>query len=196
MVNSVEHYKVKDTTILHTLAHEAGTVTLLNGIAQGPDYDERNGRVVKLKDLQLRWFYKYGGGPAASAEALTLSVFIIEDKRPASVNPNITEIFQEDHPLSYSNVNHAGRFRTLYKSTVLVGPTNGGQGNPNYGGIPWDDVYRKLGVRCRFDNTGGSLVDLGDRAIYLVTLCSFHDGAAPAEPHYVQARTRLKFTDM
>lgn len=102
-----------------------GSVTLIPSIPQGSATNERIGRKVTLKSIQMRGY--------AVSNATTLvtycRVMIVYDRQPNKALAGITDILDSADSLSFPNSGNSDRFRTLYnKSFAVVGNnTTGGQ---------------------------------------------------------------------
>lgn len=210
------HFHTLDVAHAYDLQEAAGTqVTLMNGIAEGPDDNERTGKIILLKSLALRWhaFQNFQNGTTDNTMwPATLLVCIIKDTQPTASIPNYTDIFLDTTPMSFMNLQNTGRFKSVYRRIVY----NGGN-NPNTSaaaaspGIPaqseaaWiepphDEFYKTMNEQIRFDNTGASVADIFDCAYYLVTCIQYHsDSAEPsnaASRFRFEAKTRVRYHDM
>lgn len=115
---SVER-KVVDTASAQYACDTTGSVTALNLVATGTDINNRIGRKVMLKSVQVR-------GTVYPVDDATQSgssrVMVVYDAQPnPSAIATITDILQASEGDSYQNLNNRDRFKVLADYHLPVG---------------------------------------------------------------------------
>jgi len=165
-----------------------GTITLIATIAQGTSVQQRVGKKVMLKSMQMR-------GLASAGTAATINdiaYLIVYDRRPTGSLPAITDILSSASSRAQNNDDNTGRFRILKrKDIVLVGnsttPTTGRESINQ-------DWFLKLNKPEVFKAAGtGAIGDIEEGAMYLVTVGSVAAGTGAAT---LTCTIRTRFVDV
>lgn len=166
-----------------------GSVTLLATVAQGASVNQRVGKKIMWKSLQMR-------GNLRSNSATTISdnaFLIVYDKRPTGALPSITDILVTANSAAFNNDANSGRFRILKR---VDAETVGNITTPATGqeAISEDFFLDLKGLPCVFKAAGtGAIGDIEEGAIYLVT-CG--DQAAGNTAGTLVASFRTRFVDV
>lgn len=143
-----------------------GTVTLLNTIAQGASVNQRVGKKVVLKSLQIRG-QVFNNSAAVNND---VAMLIVYDRRPTGALPAITDILVTANSSAMNNDANSGRFRILKRFDALL------QGAPaatlGFGpGYSCDSFLklRKIPTVYKAAATG-AIGDIEEGALYLVTV--------------------------
>lgn len=172
-----------------------GTVTLLNTVAQGASVNQRVGKKIALKSLQVR------GYSVANNAAIFNDVawIIVYDKRPTGALPNVTDILNLANAQSMNNDANAGRFSIVKRiDRVLLG-------NPSLTGAVANAITEATG--CSEDTwidlkgketvykaaATGAIGDIEQGALYLLTVGNNAAGTAAAAGTLT---FRLRFLDI
>lgn len=171
-----------------------GSVTLLNTVAQGTTVNQRVGKKILLKSLQVR------GYSAANSTATFNDVawMIVYDKRPTGALPAITDILVSASAQSLNNDNNSGRFAILKRvDQVLLGnfSLTGAVANAltDISAVSEDcflDLHSKETVYKAAAT--GAIADIEQGALYLVTVGSNAAGTTAAA---ATLAFRLRFWD-
>jgi hypothetical protein len=165
-----------------------GSVNILAIIAQGASVNERVGKKILWKSLQLRG-YVQGDNTTLSCKG---TMIIVYDERPTGSLPAVTDILASNSSNSMNNDTNSSRFRILMRRDyAIVGNTaTAGQGTNS--SLQVVDEYIKLrGRECEFMAAGtGSLGDISRGAIYIVTTGNLAAGTNDANL-YITARSRF-----
>lgn len=166
-----------------------GSLSLLNGVAQGTDYTDRLGRVINIESLTLRVFGFINNATSASTGDY-LRVMVIVDEQANGAAPSLTDILQASDFTQPNNLNFRDRFTTLYNQfhiipsyTMTAGALSTGSPKPTM-----DDIYMNLDIKSIYGGTGATVANINTNAIYLllITLNSSVN---------VLYNSRIRFTD-
>lgn len=151
--------------------------TPLNGVAEGDDYTQRNGRSVLSKNLQIKAsvIIPSSGAPSTCGWAL------IMDKKPTGVAPTWSSVFQildQDSPINKVN---SERFIILKRGTMTFNTTML---------VKTIQIYVNLkGIHIKYDGTGATAID--QNSIYLIAYSPKGIGSQPIVTGY----SRFNFYD-
>jgi len=165
-----------------------GSIVLLNTVAQGPSVNQRVGKKILLKSLQMH-------GLALQNNASTINdiaMLIVYDKRPVGALPAITDILNTANSSSFNNDANSGRFRILKRVDMTL---TGNAVTPATGGEAMSaDFYLNLrDLPTTYKATGsGTIGDQEEGSLLLVTVGSQTAGTAAAT---LNAGFRCRFLD-
>lgn len=146
-------------------------ITPLTLVAEGDDYNQRNGRSIKLSSLQCRY---YINANATATISYMLRVLIIIDKDSRGSAPTASEIFQDSTNFNTPiNLNNGKRFVVLFDKVTDVSPS----GAYTDDALKWKQYYKKLSMHTTFMGTGATQADADNNHIYLVYMAT--GGANP-----------------
>lgn len=178
-----------DLALASYAADTTGTITLVATIAQGASVNQRIGKKVTYKSVQIHG-QVYAGTAGTVTQATCLLVY---DKRPTGSLPNITDVLNSASTFSFNNDTNSGRFRILRRwDFELLGnittPATGLEGQPfhefvNLKGYPV--TYKAAGT--------GAIGDIEEGAVYFITVGVTAAGTGAAS---VSAGFRTRFLDV
>lgn len=157
MINCEKKFFDVSAAVVPTSA--APTATLLNNVAEGDDYNQRNGRSLLCDSVHVRWTAK--GNNAATNTVLKF--VIVMDKKPDSALPCLYgQVYGSNSTIAqYDKANESDRFVIIKQQLVLL---NTGSGMARQG-----DFYISLkGIHIKYDFTGGAIGDLETNALHLL----------------------------
>lgn len=172
-------------------SNTTGTTTLINGIATGNSYNEREGRQCYWKTIQVTGMLKptieYTLKPSRN------DLYVIYDKQPGAALPAMTDIFMESKGGSPLNLDYRDRFIVLAHKSWVVGysdVTNHYAFGQNAYTV---NIFKRINMKTTFKGDTNALTDISTGAIYLLTLGteSVTDNDFPS--FYVT--TRLRFSE-
>jgi len=179
--------KFWDVAEANYVADTTGTVTLLNGISAGDDYDNREGRQILLKSVQIR-------GRVHPFDTTTLPtharVLLVWDNAATGGAPTIANILTASTSNSFPLVNNQTRFTILRDMSFFVGGIST-TATSSYAMAPSGhtvEAYLKINQLVQYSSTAASI---NNGALYLVTI---GDQAANAGAQFTLA-TRVRFVD-
>jgi len=173
---NVEKHRL-DTTFASTV-NSTGSVTLLSGIGQGDDVNNRQGNSVLGKNLYLR--YHTYRDPVNAATTNTLRMIIVKDLENTGSAPTIANMLAAVDVDSPLNVDTLPRWEILRDKVFTLGL----QGNMGFAG----KQFIKINDHLKF--TGSATTDVYKNAIYLILLSSESTG-----PPTMDLYARLEFYD-
>lgn len=114
----VSEKKVIDTAASYYNANTTGAVTLLNGCVQGNDFNQRDGRKIKMVSVQFSGDFLYN---ASGGDDAGVRLAIIYDTQANASAPAITDVFTAINAHTFVNLNNRDRFRIIYDKRVCLG---------------------------------------------------------------------------
>lgn len=180
-VSSRKELKTIDTLeqrINPTTSINAPTISLLNGVATGDDFNSRDGRQTVIKSINFRASCQPYGNTMSFGD--TMRVMIVQDSQPNGATFLTGDLFSATTAtygaVGMNNLNNRSRFKVLmdkqisldgaiYAGSVLTG------GNPATKTIK---KYMKCHIPVQYSGTGATIASIATNSIYLV---AFSDNA-------------------
>ncbi len=154
-------FKSIDIAASGTVSTTAGFV-LLNGTAPGDDFDTRDGRVIRMKSIQITLTYFINSN--ATLTFIRILVFI--DKQPNEATPTITQLLDTSSIVSFRNLDFRKRFIILKDDIVAMTI----QGANRLGSWKY---YKQIDAKTQYDaDTTGTIADITTNAIFLMLVSS------------------------
>lgn len=173
--NNAVEYKVFDVAATNYNADTTGSITLINGIAEGTGLSQRIGRIVNWTSVQIRGILQPVDG---QTDATYCRVLVVWDSDPNGAAPTMTDIFTASTSLSYNNLNNRDRFRIIADESHAIGGTRDASGTAiaqsptvmtidRYVSLPkLQTVFQgALGPIANIQHGAMWLVTIGDRAV-------------------------------
>lgn len=91
-----------------------GIVYFLTGVAQGSDYNTRNGNSIKTS------YYNLGITLACGTQATFIRVILVRDRENRGATPSITDVLETVAPTAHYNHNNLRRFTVLHDSLTYL----------------------------------------------------------------------------
>lgn len=171
LINSeVKYLDVASSTTVTDVG--ATYLVLLNGLAQGDDYNNRSGRSVLMKSLTMKW--QINNGTPASAQ--TVHFAIVMDKKPDSAVTNSHDAVYGASSTIVSQIDKAtegDRFVILRTMSVIV---DSGTGLSKTGTVHID----LSGIHQLFDGTANTYASIEKNAIAVVAVSNQATSGYPA----------------
>lgn len=185
----------KETGFVDTAAavyamNTTGAITLIPTIAQGASVNQRVGKKIILKSLQIRGNVIPGG---AATTGVSVAWMIVYDRRPTGSLPAITDVLTAVGATTFTNDANTGRFKILrrWSDSVIGALTLGQLTDKSHYTI---DEYLKLDLPCVFKAAGtGAIADIEEGALYLITV---GDNAAGTGDGDCALAFRTRFLDL
>lgn len=137
----------------------SGYMTLLNGIAEGDDINQRNGRSILIKSAYVKHTMKC----ATSGDTAYIRCILFWDKQPSGTAPTGSDLLDTvggfDLVRAFRNLSNRKRFKIISDKTYTV--VNGG---PNY--IRYTDKYIKMNTHTIYSSTGNTISSISSNALY------------------------------
>lgn len=184
--------KVLDTPAATYLADTVGSVTLLNSVAQGTDFNQCLGRKYNITQVQVAGY--------VTAEDTTtfpnkVKVLVIYDEQPNAGTPVITDFFTASSSVAFMNLNNRDRFKVIAEWEEYIGGINNTATQSYAMGACGANVkiFRKcnLPVIRNGASTGGAAANLATGALWLVTI----GAVASSNSSNCNLAARIRFSD-
>jgi len=152
-----------------------GSIALIGTIPQGTSVQERVGKKVILKSIQMRGRVETN----AAATAIDCAVLIVYDKRPTGSLPAVADVLVSASPNAFNNDVNSGRFRILRRyDFVLVGSAANAyteasmKDASDYFKVNRPEIFKAAGT--------GAIGDIEEGAVYVVTVGGLAAGTGAA----------------
>lgn len=184
-----DELKVIDTNNYTVAVPTAGSVILLNGVAQGTDYTNRIGRKIIMKSLLFRAVL-YPSTAASAVFGTTIRIMLVYDCQTNAATPAITDFFAGGVYLEAMNLTNRDRFKVIkdwfvpVEATVYAGAslTNG---SPKEHMVK---LFKKMSMEEIFGGTGATVGSIQTGGLFLVII-------AQAANWNIDYQTRVRFID-
>lgn len=178
-------YDVQNLNITSTAFNSSGSVGLYTAMAQGNDYNQRNGISILPKSFQLN-MNVYNNG----VNYATCRVVVFRDMENRQATPAVSDLLETVTPQSPLNHVNGKRFRILkdWKFTL-----DGVSKSTRY--LEYYHQFNKVGSKgkdhIRFEGTGSGASNIDEGHIFILFLSDNITAAAPFGTIY----TRLRYID-
>ncbi len=154
-------------------------IRLINALQKGDDFNNRDGRSVRFKSVQLKWTVQLN--PLNTLGVVRCMVVI--DKQANATLMTIGDLLDETHTNSFKNLNFRKRFVILKDETITL--QDSGEKSMH---INW---YKKLDMITIYDDSDtGGISDITTNALYLVIFSDQATNGLVQDCH-----TRVRFVD-
>lgn len=165
---------------LNVEASTVGSITLVNGVAQGTDFTNRIGRRMNIKSVLVRGFATVG----ATATSGTYRWLLVWDRQPNAVACVITDVLSATSTLGVQNLTNRERFVVLADKTGWVESTQATQ-----------KPIKKY-LKCNLETTnGGTAATIGSiqtGALWFITVGTVATGVTSP---LINVTVRVRYTD-
>jgi len=174
-----------------------GALGLINGIAQGDGADQRDGRQVTIRSIQIRGYFATDlTNNAGKGAAGMVRMVVVLDKQSNSAAPTISDVFVGFDSSTLTNLNNRMRFKILADETMSMGgfSTYVVSGVTTYAGsggfpTPVINFYKKCNITVQFNGTTNAIGSIASNSIYVFFLVSNVDKVQ------FSGNARVRFTD-
>jgi hypothetical protein len=177
-IPSKKEVKYTDTSQASYVANTTGTITLINGSAQGDDNTSRSGRMTKMLSVAV------DGWASVTDATGTLQqqrILIVWDNAPNGAQPTISTILTAANPSAFPNIDYVARFTILKDLKMVFGATTAAfSADP----IKQFQLAVKLNSNTRFQGTSAAIASIQDGAVYVITLGSNGAGVTAGQMTY------------
>lgn len=181
--------KLVDTPSATYACDTTGSVTLINGCAQGTDFTNRVGRKYTNVAVQLEGLVQIQDGTSGPTKA---RVMLVYDTQPNGALPAITDVLTAASSVSFMNLNNRDRFRVICDWNDVIGSID------TTATLAYADqviknvsIYRKVNLETINDGVGATIADIQSGSIFLLTV---GNTAAGNGANFIGA-CRVRFTD-
>lgn len=170
-------------------ADTTGTITLIATVPQGASVNQRVGKKIIWKSLQIK-----GNVQAGTATTIADAVLlIVYDRRPTGSLPSITDVLVSANSSAFNNDANSGRFRIVrrFSNTLTGNSTTPATGMES---VDMDEFVSLKGLQGVFKAAGtGAIGDIEEGALYAITVGSVAAGTTAA---VVAVAYRTRFIDV
>lgn len=163
---------------------DTGTLTLLNGLAQGLDVNQRIGRQVAWRSLQIRCAVD-----CECTDNVHLRVMIVKDRQADATAPTLDGILDNTLGRGYvncmRNLNNRMRFQILQDKTYSFSPSGSTSKEIK--------LYKKMFIKTQYTDSAATIASIATNSLYIVAVSDDPSGE-PACGCY--GSIRLRYTDM
>lgn len=183
--------KTIDTIASSQSLSTAGTLILLNGVAQGDDYNTRDGRKIIMKSINLKVYVS--NIVNAIADGDLMRVMVLYDSQSNGAAPTAGNILQTVSALAPMNLDNRTRFKVLFDKWQKINGFNYSGGVLTAGTYtpPLFKLYKKLMLDVQFSGTTAAIGSISCGSIYLLVLSQTSTGAAAFD-----VDSRIRFTEL
>lgn len=187
-----QEFKSLDVSASSTTVDTTGSVTLLNGCIRGSDINNREGREILMKSLQLKVYI----APNSQATGDQLArVLIVYDRQTNGTALTPTEVIDSCCALGMRNLENKRRFKILHDMVFELNANYDGAASQVYqpGQHYYKELYRKISLPVTFGSgNAGSVTDISTGSLYMVRIGTIAPGTAAAACNFT---SRIRFTD-
>lgn len=188
----IPEMKFTDITATSQPISNNWTIVLINGVAQGQDYNQRIGRQARMRSSLLNGIV-YNQTSTSNPQGTGIRICLIWDYQPNSgTTPVGTDIFVSQSLIAPMNLNNRDRFKVLLDRRIQIGAFTITTGNIT-AGAPQNvfiSKYRKMYMETIFSGVGATLGSIATGALYL---CYIADVTSVTSWDYY---TRVRYQDM
>ncbi|AUM61657.1 capsid [uncultured virus] len=181
--------KAVDTALAATAIDAASGVQLINGIGRGDDINQRNGREIVMKSIEVKFTLQVTPG---TGTAQVHRVVLVYDRQTNGTALTWADVYGAGPTiLSVRNLENRKRFKVLMDRTFNMGAavvqTVGGHN------FITDSFYRKMNHPVTFNaGNAGTVADITTGSLYLMFIGS---NAAGATAGSIVAQARVRYED-
>lgn len=148
-----------------------GTLTLLNGVATGTDYNQRIGRSIFMTELELRLAYEPDTAASATAGD-TIRTLVVYDMQASGAAPTTAAILQSADYTEPYQVNSRDRFLILYDDAVPLSAYTYTAGALSAGdpAMYFSDESIPLSCTTTYSGTGATISSITTGSLYLLQI--------------------------
>lgn len=180
--NAIKRYsetKRIDSTYAIAITN-ASTLTLLNGIAQGDEYNQRNGRKIQMSSIEWRGFVS---NPRATPHEVRL--MLVYDKATNGAVFADTDLLDAGNLYNcFYNKDNQGRFKILADKRMILQIASDSQAKPF-------SIRKKVNLPVMYDGTTNAIADITQGSLYM--LCVSSDAAGGLA---ITSDWRISYTDI
>lgn len=176
-----------DTASASYACDTTGSVTLVNGLAEGYTDTTRNGKKVWFVSAHVKGYVVPVDGNT-SPQSVTIG--LVYDAQPGAALPAVTDIFSASSAVSFRNLSYSSRFTMLSAKTFVIGglDTTVDQTYSQTPNVKLISMYRTWGFQTIYKGADATLGSIARGALYLVTVGSVAAGVGATAVLAVRCR--------
>ncbi len=186
LTRSIPDPELKDmTTQQNQVATFAGTSILLNGVSQGVDVSNRQGRRALFQSVYLKYCVTLD---VANISPMCYRIALVVDTMSQGADPNLgfiwTSLTSVNAPLGMRTLFNTKRFKVLWSRLLNLDLAHQAIRGTK---------FMRLRLSTLYDAGGAAITDISSNALFLI-LTSDQLGGAGAEPPIYTGLARVRFT--
>lgn len=187
-------FKARDTASgAYTAADWTGAIALLNGVPRGDDIEERTGRQITMRSLEL--CVEFRNAPPGSTPVPTLiRAMIVYDKQPNGTALTTAQVLNVvgtlNAAISPRNLEYRSRFQVIRdtRSTLPSAELTDYRDGPKY-----FKYYGTMNLPVTYNSgDAGTVADITTGSLYLIVISDANPAGALPSFTYT---SRLRYTD-
>lgn len=184
-----DELKFVDTTISITPFTLVGAISLLNGVTQGTDFNNRIGRSVNMKSLLFRFTVEKATG--ANSDGATARVILFYDAQTNGAAPVVTDVLATADHLAPMNLNNRDRFKILADCFIETDAFVNTTGVISAGTYTerTKTIYKKMNTEMQFSGTTNAVGSIATGGVFALFISSELNGTG------YKVYSRIRFTD-
>jgi hypothetical protein len=189
--NAGRELKFIDVVQSNSLILSAGLVTLLNGLAQGTDFNQRIGRKIVMTSILWNHGYIPYDGTSSPEGEIIRNMIIYDTQANSGSTPAVTDILVSADPFSAMNLNNRDRFKVLFDKRITMNPVTY-TGAALTAGAPvtkFMSKYKKCAHDVIFSGTGATLGSIQTGSVLGLVVSTNN------ETTLLNQTTRIRFYD-
>ncbi len=179
---------------------EDATALCINGIGQNDGESGRDGRVVWLHKVSMKYFLIFNNLEAQSAPTADFlaRVGIVIDKQANGATIDVSDVYDEglnNDVLAFRNLREISRFNVIYDKRIRIQPFDLSEGSANNfaNGIWVSPIYQfhktfNPPLKVDYGGTGATVAAISNIALHVIGICT-------AASVLLNSQTRVRFTD-
>lgn len=183
--NHGTEYKDNDVDITGQTFNTTGAILLLNGIAQGTDFTQREGRKFTMKSIYIRMIIQNGTTQVPNNVARWMIVY---DKQPNGAAFTLANLLTAVATTAPNNLDYRDRFVVIWDKCHINGATGGNDNQKVF-----VKKYRRCNLETTNSGTGATVASIATGSLYFVSLGDVVAGTTASQ---VTAGTvRIRFVE-
>jgi len=185
--------KTIDTSGEGLCVSSSDAITLINGVATGNDFTDRNGRKITMKSIFIRGWLQGQDITNGSPLGNLCRVMLVYDKQANGTVTTQDAILKTKEAQSQLQLNNRDRFVVLADKTVALGTitnvaTQSVAGSPTCRAIK---IFKKVNLDVQFSGTDATISSIATGALYILCVGS----QATSDGHKFVYTSRIRFLD-
>lgn len=182
--------KTIDLDVANYEITSTGSVTLLNGVATGDDFTDRDGRRIMMKSVYITGYTRPTDNNYSDHGCRMLIVY---DKQANGAAPAVTAILKENTFSGQLNLNNRSRFQIIADKRWVVGSrdttaTMAFAASPSNHNVK---IFKSLNMDTQYSGTTAAVASIATGALYMVLIADNGAGLGST----FSGTTRVRFMD-
>lgn len=182
-----------DTAIAAQAISTTPFLVLLNGLAPGTGDNQRLGRRIQMKSIELKGYIQPDTATTTSVERFA----IVQDMQPNAAAPTFAGandgIYDAATPIALRNISNKSRFKVLWDSGLITNVSTVTAPTAS-NAITTMEHYRKIDIPVQYNaGTAGTIADIQTNSLYFVGIGNIAAGTGDVT---LVANIRIRYDDV